>query len=318
MYAQSQHAKYTISSNELESWVSFLASDDMKGRQNGSPEMKEAADWIAHKFKEFDIRPVYPDGQLIRPYTFQTRRGGTFNERNIVGIMEGTDPDLKDEYIIITAHFDHVGIRAAVDNDSIYNGADDNAAGSCTLLGVAKTIRENKYKPGRSILFAAVSGEEMGLHGSRYLVSNMPLPIQDAYVNINFEMTGHSVDLGKGNYYMTGCSFSDLDETIKEFRTENKYHLIDTISQADRLFYMSDNIAFARIERNEGISSGVPCGTFATSLTAEHIHTPRDEADLFDFENMAGLVNYLAEMIIWLSHSDREISWTDPGFTRIK
>jgi hypothetical protein len=318
LYSQSNNEIYTISPNELETWVSYLASDDMQGRQNGSPEMKAAAEWIALKFEEFSIKPVYPDGQLIRPYTYQTRRGDTFDERNIVGIMEGTDPDLKDEYIIVTAHFDHVGIRGAVENDSIYNGADDNAAGSCTLLGVAKTIKENNYEPGRTLLFAAVSGEEMGLHGSRHLASNLPLPIQDAYVNINFEMTGHSDDLGKGNYYMTGCSFSNLDETIQEFQTDNKHNLIDTISRADRLFYMSDNIAFARIERNGEISSGIPCGTLATTSSGEHIHTPLDEVYLFDFENMAGLVNYFAEMIIWLSHSDKDISWTDPAFSRIK
>ena len=318
LFSQSNYGKYTISSKELESWVSYLASDEMKGRQNGSPEMKAAADWIANKFEEFEIRPVYPDGQLIRPYIFRTRRGDTISERNIVGIMEGTDPDLKDEFILITAHFDHIGIWEPVENDSIFNGADDNAAGSCTLLGIAKTIKENNYRPGRSILFAAVSGEELGLHGSRHLASDMPLPIQDAYVNINFEMTGHSEDLGKGNFYMTGCSYSNLDETIQVFQTENHHQLIDTISQGDRLFYMSDNRVFAMIERNGKVYSGIPCGTFVTSVYADHIHRPSDEADLFDFDNMAGLVNYFAEMIIWLSHSDRDVSWTDPGFTRIK
>jgi len=316
--SQRKREKYSISAGELEEWVNFLASDDMKGRRNGSPEMEEAAEWIALKFNEFDIKPVYPDGKLVRPYTFYTRRGDTLDERNIVGIIEGTDPIMKDEYIIITAHFDHVGIRNSVENDSIYNGADDNAAGTCTLLGVAKTIKENNYKPGRTILFAAVSGEEMGLHGSRYLAANMPLPLQNAYVNINFEMTGHSEDLGKGNFFMTGCSFSNLDEAILEFQPENKHMLIDTIAQADRLFYMSDNIAFARIERNGEISSGIPCGTFVTTTSGDHIHTPKDEAVLFDFENMAGLVDYLAEMIIWLSHSDKDIDWTDPGFTRIE
>jgi len=315
--SQSNSEKYNISAGELEEWVSFLASNEMKGRNNGSPEMEEAAEWIAMKFKEFGIKPVYPDNKLIRPYSFQSRRGGTFDERNIVGIIVGTDPKLKDEYILVTAHFDHVGIRRPIDNDSIYNGADDNAAGTCTLLGVAKAIKENNYMPGRTILFASVSGEEMGLHGSRYLAANMPLPLQNAYVNINFEMTGHSEDLGKGNFFMTGCSFSNLDEAIQEFQPANKHMLIDTISRADRLFYMSDNIAFARIERNGDISSGIPCGTFVTTTTGDHIHTPRDEAELFDFENMAGLVDYFAEMIIWLSHSDKEIDWTDPDFTRI-
>ena len=318
LHSQDTKDTYAISSKELEEWVSYLASDEMKGRRNGSAEMKEAAEWIALKFKEFDIQPAYPDDQLIRPYTFHTRRGDTIDEQNIVGIMEGADPALKDEYIIITAHFDHVGIRGAFEGDSIYNGADDNAAGTCTLLGIARTIKENNYKPGRSILFAAVSGEEMGLHGSRHLASNMPLPLQHAYVNLNFEMTGHSEDLGKGNFYMTGCSFSNLDETIMEFQTENKHNLIDTISRGDRLFYGSDNIAFAMIERNGEISSGVPCGTLVTSSIYEHIHTPMDEADQFDFENMAGLVNYFSELVMWLSHTDKDISWTDPGFTRIK
>jgi Zn-dependent M28 family amino/carboxypeptidase len=316
--SQSNSEKYSITAGELENWVSFLASDDMKGRRNGSPEMEEAAQWIARKFDEFDIKAVYPDDKLIRPYTFHSRRGVTVDERNIVGIIEGTDPGMKEEYIIITAHFDHVGMRRSGENDSIYNGADDNAAGTCTLLGVAKTINENNYKPGRTILFAAVSGEEMGLHGSRYLAANMPLPLQNAYVNVNFEMTGHSEYLGKGNYYMTGCNFSNLDDAIQEFQPDNKHNLIDTIALADRLFYMSDNIAFARIERNEGISTGIPCGTFATTTFGEYIHTPQDEAHLFDFDNMAGLVDYFTEMIIWLSHSDKDIDWTDPGFARIK
>ena len=152
--SQSNSEKYSISADELEKWVSFLASDEMKGRRNGSPEMEEAAQWIARKFSEFDIKPVYPDGQLVRPYTIHSRRGDTIDERNIVGIIEGTDPGMKDEYIIITAHFDHVGIRRPVENDSIYNGADDNAAGTCTLLGIAKqskriitSLAEQYYSP---------------------------------------------------------------------------------------------------------------------------------------------------------------------------
>ena len=82
-------------------------------------------------------------------------------------MIKGTDPLLKDQYIILSAHFDHVGVRKGSDTDSIYNGADDNAAGTCTLLGIAKTIKESGLKPGRTIVFAAFSGEEMGMRGSR-------------------------------------------------------------------------------------------------------------------------------------------------------
>lgn len=316
--SQNQTENYAVSAAELEEWIGFLSSDQMKGRYNGSPEMEDAALWLAQKFEDFDVKPAYVDGELIRPYTFRARRGDSINERNIVGVIEGTDPKLKDEYILITAHFDHVGIRKAVEGDSIYNGADDNAAGTCTLLGVAKSIKENHYTPGRTILFAAVSGEEMGLHGSRYLASNMPLPAKSAYVNINFEMTGHSEYLGQGNYYMTGCDFSNLDDVIQKFTEGEDHQLIDTIPEADRLFYMSDNIAFARLERDGDKSIGIPCGTFATTTFGEHIHTPQDEAEFFDFENMAGLVDHFTSMIIWLSHSHKDIDWTDPRFKRVK
>lgn len=316
--SQNRADTYSVSAAELEEWIIFLSSDQMKGRNNGSPEMEKAALWLAQKFEEFGVKPAYADGQLIRPYTFRARRGDSISERNIVGIIEGTDPELKDEYIIISAHFDHVGIRQAMEGDSIYNGADDNAAGTCTLLGVAKSIKDNQYLPGRSILFAALSGEEMGLHGSRHLALNMPLPPKDAYVNVNFEMTGHSEELGQGNYYMTGCDFSNLDDVLQKFTKGKDYQLIDTIATANRLFYMSDNIAFARMERAEDVSLGIPSGTFATTTHGKHIHTPRDEAAHFDFENMAGLVDHFASMIIWLSHSRKDIDWTDSRFSRIK
>jgi Zn-dependent M28 family amino/carboxypeptidase len=205
-----------------------------------------------------------------------------------------------------------------VEGDSIYNGADDNAAGTCTLLGVAKSIRENQYTPGRSIIFAAVSGEEMGMRGSRHLALNMPLPLKKAYANINFEMTGHSDFLGQGNYYMTGCDFSNLDDVIQKFTKGKDHQLIDTVAVANRLFYMSDNIAFSRMERVDDISLGIPSGTFATTTFGEHIHTPQDEADLFDFENMAGLVDHFTDMVIWLSHSHKDIDWTDPRFRRVE
>jgi hypothetical protein len=80
---------------------------------------------------------------------------------------------------------------------------------------------------------------------------------------------------------------------------------------------MSDNIAFGSIETAEGKTIGIPCGTFATTASADYIHMPQDEAGLFDFENMASLVDYFAEMVIWLSHCDEAIGWTDPRFERI-
>lgn len=304
-----------VSYGDLEAWVGYLSSDLMRGRMNGSPEMAEAADWLAGKFEEFDIVPFAEYQDFFQPYRANSRRT-TVDEKNVIGYIGGSDPALKDEYIILTAHFDHIGVRAAVDGDSIYNGADDNAAGTSTLLGIAKYFKDNNIKPGRSIIFAAVSGEEMGLRGSRHLAKNLPVPPWSLYANLNFEMIGHSEYLGRGNYYMTGTGQSNLDDLINKYIQGSDIHLVDTIQIASRLFYMSDNAAFARMDVNDGVNIGIPCGTFATTTFAEHIHSPIDEAALFDFENMALLVNHFAEVVAYLSKSSDRVVWTDPLFTR--
>jgi len=301
---------------DLKEWVSYLASDDMLGRGNGSVEMREAAFWLAEMYKEFGIQEYneYPD--YIQNYSF-TRRGQSIDERNIIGYIEGSDPELKNEYILITAHFDHVGIGKVVEGDSIYNGADDNAAGTSTLLGVAKYLKLNDKVPGRSLIFASVSGEEMGLHGSRFLANNPPVDLEDIYVNINFEMTGHSEELGKNSYHMTGCSFSNLDELVKEFEKNLDIAIADTVI-SERFFFMSDNRSFSRIRQEDDISYGIPSGTFVTSSRAHHIHTPYDEVELIDFENMADLVNHFSEMIIWLSYCKRPVEWTNDSFKKLE
>ncbi len=305
-----------ITPADLEEWVSYLASDKMQGRANGSDEMKTAAMWLAERFKEFDIKAFedYPD--YIQKYSF-SRRGYPVNERNIIGFVEGTDPDLKDEYIIITAHFDHIGIRKGARGDSIYNGADDNAAGTSTLLGIAKALKIGGEKPGRTLVFAAVSGEEIGLRGSGYLANNLPVPPEDIYANINFEMTGHSEELGKGNYYMTGCSYSNLDDLLIEFGKGGSITLIDTLAIADRLFFMSDNLSFSKLKQEGEVIYGIPSGTFVTSTFAPHVHSPVDELELFDLDNMADLVNYFSEMVVWLSYCKKDIVWTDGRFRKL-
>jgi hypothetical protein len=306
-----------VKPEELREWVTYLASDEMRGRANGSPETKRAAFWIAEKFRENGLRHVGSDTELIRNYSF-TFRQQTFNERNVIGMIEGKDPSLKNEYIILSAHFDHIGISKGVKTDSINNGADDNAAGTCALIGIAKTIKESNAKPGRSVIFAAFSGEEYGIRGSRFFVSNPPIPLKNIYVDLNFEMIGHSEFLGKKKYYMTGCRYSNLDDLIANYNHGTDFQLIDTIEIANNLFFASDNIAFSRVMSGEGISQGIPSGTFATATLTPYLHNVTDEAKLFDFQNMADLVCYFSDLTIWLSNCKSEIVWTDPNFTRLR
>ena len=154
------------------------------------------------------------------------------------------------------------------------------------------------------------------MKGSRYMVANPPVPLKDIYADLNFEMTGHSESYGRHNFYMTGCKLSSLDDLIKLFPDAGDINLIDTIQMAGSLFFASDNIAFSRITVTpEGTTTGIPSGTFATTTMAPHIHTVTDEADKFDFDNMADLTTYFAKVVIWLSKSTAEINWSDPLFT---
>lgn len=312
-FSQAQQA--SVTSGDLREWVSYLASDKMMGRRNGSPEMKIAADWIAEKFREMGLKPVAPSVDLIHNYTF-TSRQNQVNERNVIGLLEGSDPAFKDEYIVLSAHFDHVGIKMGSKPDSIYNGADDNAAGTAAIIGIAKALKASGIKPGRSIIFAAFSGEENGMRGSRNFVAKPPVPLNKIYANLNFEMIGHSEYLGKKKYYMAGCLLSDLDDLIGDFNKNTAFQLVDTIKLAHLLFGSSDNIAFSRISTSSGVTTGIPSGTFATTTLAPHVHNVTDEVSLFDFENMADLVNHFSDVIIWLSRRKEEVKWTDKNFVK--
>lgn len=304
-----------VTAAELREWVSYLSSDEMLGRRNGSPEMKRAAQWIEVKFREYGLKSIGGKDNFFQEYTATTRQG-QISERNVIGIIEGSDPLLRSQYIVVSAHFDHIGIRKGNGQDSICNGADDNASGTCTLIGLAKYIMKSGIKPERSILFTAFSGEEGGMRGSRNFIAVAPVLLANIVADINFEMIGHSDYLGKKRYYMTGCRNSNLDDLIKEFNANSDIRLIDTIPVAEQLFYASDNISFSRISSAEGKTIGIPSGTFATSTSGPYLHSVDDETDLFDFENMADLVNYFGSMVLWLANTDSDVKWTNPQFSR--
>jgi hypothetical protein len=309
--------KVIVTPDELREWINYLASDEMRGRKNGSPEMKTAANWLEEKFKEMGLKPVLNNGSFQQEYSFVSRQQSV-SERNVIAMIKGNDPLLKDQYIIISSHFDHVGVRKGNDPDSIYNGADDNAAGTCTLLGIARTIMRAGLKPGRSIIFAAFSGEEAGMRGSRFFVANSPVALTKIYVDINFEMTGHSEFFGKKRYYMTGCKISNLDDLIGKYNKQSDWILIDTIQIANMLFSASDNIAFSRISTTGKESTGIPSGTFATATSPSYLHRPQDEAKLFDYDNMSDLVRYFSDLVIWLSRNKEEILFTDVSYQKLQ
>jgi hypothetical protein len=305
-----------VTADELKTWCYFLAGDEMKGRKNGSPEMKKAADYIAVSFKMSGLKPFSEKNSFFQEYTFKGRNNAEIAERNVIGILEGSDPVLKNEWIILSAHFDHIGIGKPVNGDSIFNGADDNATGTITVMALAKTLGSSKVKPKRSILFVAYSGEEMGLRGSRWFVEHPPIPLDKIKLNLNFEMEGESATLGKNRYIVTGHQFTDFDELLDTYNKNTSWEVARNYKSPEWIFMGSDNAALAIKRVGEKSTLNIPAFTIVTTDDVNFIHKVTDEPQLMDYDNMASLVAYATNLVLFLSGDPLNIKWDHAAFEK--
>jgi hypothetical protein len=303
-----------IKSDQLKTWCYYLAGDEMKGRMNGSPEMKLAAEYIAASFRESGLVPAIGDSSFFQEYKIGRKNKENVYERNVLGILEGSDPVLKNEWIVLSAHFDHVGIGKPVEGDSIYNGADDNATGTVTLMALAKILGQEQNRPKRSILFAAFSGEEMGLKGSRVFIENPPIPVDKIRLNLNFEMTGEYKTLGDKLFIMTGYKFTDFDDIVDEYNETAEWKKAVKMKSPDWLFFASDNASFAIKGDWQNMELNIPAFTLVTTDDLDLIHKVTDEPQFMDYENMASFVNYAAGLIRFLSGDPLKIHWNYSAF----
>jgi len=308
---------YQVSAEELGTWAHFLASDNMKGRGNGSPEMAVAAGYIAAQFEDAGLKPAPGMDGYLQEFTFESRRSGSVDERNVIGYLEGSDPLLKNEFLIFSSHFDHVGIGRKVNGDSIYNGANDNVAGTATIMGLAHSLQRSGKKPKRSILFIAFAAEEMGMRGSTAFFKEAPIPHDKIFLDMNMEMTGHCTLLGEQRYYMTGPSFTNFDELLDKYNQNTSWKRVDTVKSADGLMFASDNVVFALNREGEKPELNIPAHTICTHGGEPHIHRPHDEPEFMDYDNMADLVDYLHDLSLFLSGMDRDlIKWDVAAFDK--
>ncbi|WP_108803708.1 M28 family peptidase [Aquimarina sp. Aq107] len=202
---------------------------------------------------------------------------GNITTQNVVGMVEGTDPKLKDEYIIYSAHYDHVGIGKAVDNDSIYNGARDNAVGTVTVLSAAENIA--KYPTKRSALFILFTGEEKGLLGSKWYVENPLIPLNKMVYCFNSDNGGYN-DTSIAT--IVGLERTTASDDIKKAATPFGLKAIDDPAPEQGLFDRSDNVHFA--------AKGIPAPTFSMGFTAfdeeitKYYHQVTDNPDTLDYD----------------------------------
>ena len=278
----------------LKIWMEFLASDDMKGRANGSVENVHIADWLAQKFENFGLRPLPNLNWLIQDYPFPDSWTGYLS--NVVGYIPGNS---NDSYIILSAHYDHLGLSELKSQDVVFNGADDDASGVVLLLGVAKKIQESGIMPECPIVLVAFSGEELGLMGSSYFCQSETIPRDKIKMNLNFELVGRSMEFGRHKYYITGPGYSNLASVLDKFNLTEKWQLIYLGPKADLLFTMADNYSF--IHKGKKSKNCIPAHTLATSVGDNYVHQVYDEAINIDYENLNSLVDYATKLVYYLS-----------------
>ena len=322
-----ENIKYsnTININDLYDHIEILSSDSLEGRETGKPGQKMAAHYIANHFKNIGI-PAFKRNTYFQKFKVKSQRhvckcddcdltffkrifksNQTIRGENVLGYIEGTD--LKDELIIITAHYDHLGKHDSL----IFNGADDDASGVAGAMEIAEAFmiaKKEGYGPRRSILIMPVSGEEKGLLGSEYYTNNPIYPLENTIANLNIDMIGRLDDWhDNGNYvYLIGSDrlsieLHNLNEEInaKYIGLDLDYRFNDE-EDPNRYYYRSDHYNFAK--------NNIPVIFYFNGIHEDY-HRPSDTIEKLDF-NKIETITKLIFLTAWeLANRDERIKLRD-------
>lgn len=222
--------------------------------------------------------------------------------QNVVGVLRGSDPGLKNTYVLLTAHHDHVGIR----NGEIFNGANDDASGVVSVIEVARALAAQKEGPRRSIVFMTFFGEELGMLGSKYYARHPVFPLKDTVANLNLEQTGRTDDsegAQLNSIAMTGFDFSTVSDTLRRAGEQTGIRLWKHASYSDQFFGRADNQSLA--------DAGVPAHTLSVAYGFSDYHGKDDTWDKLDYENMARVTRMLAVGVAAIANNSERPVWTE-------
>lgn len=282
-----------VSKERINTVLSTLASDEMKGREIGTAENENAANYIATLFKENNLTYCTGNSYLV-PFDY---KGKTVY--NVCGVKKGKT----DQYLGFSGHFDHIGTKSG-SGDTIYNGADDDASGIATLVGIADYFKNKK--PEFSMVFMAFNGEEKGMLGSTAISQDQGL---DKIYNkmtalFNFEMVATESQFGKNAVFITGDEFSDLDELFNK-NAVNGLTIHPDPYAAEQLFYRSDNVSFVK---KKIIAHSI---STADMTKIKHYHQVNDDISVVDFDNMTQIINNFGKTLDKLSPKNFAPKYTD-------
>lgn len=284
LQAQDKNTSFFIDSTLVKKHLYTLSSDDMQGRKAGTEGIEKAAQYIENEFKRIGL--TFFDGldSYRQTFTFTNRRTKKeITSANIIGVLEGKSK--KDEYIVISAHYDHLGMKPNGEGDIIYNGANDDASGVTGVLTLAEYYKKQGNE--RTIVFIAFTAEEMGLVGSTHFGKG--IDASKFVAGINLEMIGKTPSFGPNTAWLTGFERSDFGKIVQKNLEGTGYKLFPDPYIKFRLFFRSDNASLARL--------GVPSHTFSTTAIDKDkdYHQLSDEAETLNMTIITQTIQAVAK-----------------------
>lgn len=281
----------------------YLSSDKLEGRFPGTKGNNEAAAYIKKYFKKYGLKKF--DNNYYQPFTLFVKEGinkmksDSVSTQNVVGYLEGSDEKLKNEYIVIGAHYDHWGWGGQNSGSkkkeafAIHNGADDNASGVSALLCILEELSKTTVKPKRSIIFISFSGEEEGLLGSKYFISHLPVQKEAVKVMLNMDMVGRLNQ--EKQIYMGGAgTFPDGVELMKKLGENSSLNPVVHAGEVGG----SDHVSFYK--------AGISAVGFHTGGHPQY-HTPEDDIDLINIEGGALVAQYIYNALVAIANDPQQL-----------
>lgn len=284
-----------ITEKEIKEHIEFLASEKNAGRYPGTKATKRVVKYLQKEFKKQGLLSF--DKRYLQKFKVSLRvRKGTPDKplvktSNVVGFIEGKDPILKNEYIILGAHYDHLGLGGPSSKsdkkNKIHYGADDNASGTAALLEITEKIVANQQNLKRSVIFIAFAAEEQGLLGSKYFVNNLPVPISQIKLMINMDMVGRlntekHVYMGGAGTFPNGVNF--MQNLGKSLGLNPIVHA-GSVGGSDHVSFYKKNISVLGIH-----TGGHP-----------QYHTPEDTLELINIAGEKQVSDYIYKALMELA-----------------
>ncbi|NUM79397.1 M28 family peptidase [bacterium] len=271
-------------------FVKTLTADSFEGRASGTIGYNKAGQWLAGQFKRVGIKPFLKHSyfqpfkiahQYIRQRIYADVKGDSAETFNVIGWIEGQE--LKNEFVVMTAHLDHLGMKLSMtgDKDTIFYGANDNASGVSVMLSVGETLVE--MKPKRSILFVAFSGEEVGLLGSKYFVEHSPVPLEQIRFLLNLDLVGSGHD---------GIMVQGVNDFPQEFST------VSGINRSYFGFELSTRPNSPNSDQYYFNALGVPAFFMYAYKGTNPYHLPGDVWQGLDMMVLENVAKFSA-MVVW-------------------